>query len=64
MKVSPSPSCEAGANNERRYVTRYGQVEVFSLDSTFTANSDVESVELRGSRATRRRTTASTIRRS
>jgi hypothetical protein len=33
-------------NNERWYLTRYGQVEMFSLDSTFSANSDVEAVEV------------------
>ncbi|HEU0035526.1 MAG TPA: metallophosphoesterase family protein [Kofleriaceae bacterium] len=33
-------------NNERWYTTRYGQVEFFSLDSTFAANSDVETVEV------------------
>lgn len=34
------------ANNERWYVTRYGQVEFFSLDSTYSANSDVANVEV------------------
>ncbi|MBA2542687.1 MAG: hypothetical protein H0V17_23790, partial [Deltaproteobacteria bacterium] len=32
--------------NERWFTTRYGQVAFFSLDSTFSANDDVESVEV------------------
>jgi hypothetical protein len=34
------------SNNERWYTTRYGQVEFFSLDSTFRENDDVEDVEV------------------
>ena len=33
-------------NNERWYLTRYGQVQFFSLDSTYDANSDVASAEV------------------
>lgn len=33
-------------NNERWYTTRYGQVEVFSIDSTYDRNDDVETDEL------------------
>jgi hypothetical protein len=34
------------SGNERWFTTRYGQAEFFSLDSTFSANSDVEAVEV------------------
>lgn len=34
------------ANNERWYTTRYGQVEVVTIDSTYDANSDVASAEV------------------
>jgi hypothetical protein len=33
-------------NNERWYTTRYGQVELISIDSTYGSNSDVASVEV------------------
>jgi hypothetical protein len=33
-------------NNERWYLTRYGQVELFTIDSTYDANSDVASAEI------------------
>ncbi|HEY5950757.1 MAG TPA: fibronectin type III domain-containing protein [Kofleriaceae bacterium] len=33
-------------NNERWYLTRYGQVQFFTIDSTYDANSDVASVEV------------------
>lgn len=33
-------------NNERWYTTRYGQVEIVSIDSTYDANSDVASTEV------------------
>jgi len=34
------------SGNERWYLTRYGQVQFFSLDSTYSANSDVMSQEV------------------
>lgn len=34
------------AGNERWYTTRYGQVQFFSLDSTYSANGDVVSQEV------------------
>ncbi len=33
-------------NNERWYTTRYGQVALINIDSTYSANSDVESAEV------------------
>lgn len=33
-------------NNERWYTTRYGQVQVISIDSTYDANDDVASTEV------------------
>jgi hypothetical protein len=36
----------AVAGNERWYTTRYGQVQFFSLDSTYSANADVTTAEL------------------
>jgi hypothetical protein len=33
-------------NNERWYLTRYGQVQFFTLDSTYSANADIESTEV------------------
>jgi hypothetical protein len=33
-------------HNERWYLTRYNQVQFFSLDSTYAANSDVEATEV------------------